>query len=81
MQVILVVLAVVVEILPALVEQVHQDKEIMVVQVTGWGLVVVVPAEVFATGRHGADGVRISIGAATDRAALAEALTRLAALA
>jgi len=43
--------------------------------------VVVVPAEVFATGRHGADGVRISIGAATDRAALAEALTRLAALA
>jgi DNA-binding transcriptional MocR family regulator len=40
--------------------------------------VVVVPAEVFATGRLAADGVRISIGAATDRAALADGLQRLA---
>jgi len=39
--------------------------------------VVVVPAAVFASGRQAADGVRISIGAATDRAALADALNRL----
>lgn len=43
--------------------------------------VVVVPSEVFATGRQAEDGVRVSIGAATDRAALAEGLARLAALA
>jgi DNA-binding transcriptional MocR family regulator len=43
--------------------------------------VVVVPAEVFAAGRQGEDGVRVSIGAATDRPALAEGLARLAALA
>jgi DNA-binding transcriptional MocR family regulator len=40
--------------------------------------VVVVPASVFAAGRSTAvDGVRVSIGAATDRASLAEALERL----
>lgn len=43
--------------------------------------VVVVPAEVFAAGRQAGDGVRVSIGAATDRGALAEGLARLAALA
>lgn len=42
--------------------------------------VVVVPAGVFASGRQNPDGVRISLGAATDRAALADALGRLAAL-
>jgi DNA-binding transcriptional MocR family regulator len=42
--------------------------------------VVVVPAAVFATGRLAADGVRISLGAATDRAALADGLDRLRAL-
>jgi len=43
--------------------------------------VVVVPASVFAAGRSVAeDGVRISIGAATDRGSLAEGLTRLARL-
>jgi DNA-binding transcriptional MocR family regulator len=42
---------------------------------------VVVPAEVFAAGRAGAeDGIRLSLGAATDRGALAEGLGRLAAL-
>lgn len=40
--------------------------------------VVVVPASVFAAGRSRAEeGVRVSIGAATDRGALAEALARL----
>jgi len=43
--------------------------------------VVVVPAEVFATGRQAGDGVRLSLGAATDRAALADGLGRLATLA
>jgi DNA-binding transcriptional MocR family regulator len=43
--------------------------------------VVVVPASVFAAGRHGQDGVRISLGAASDRAALADGLGRLARLA
>lgn len=43
--------------------------------------VVVVPGGVFATGRQPPDGVRISIGAATDRAALGEALRRLSELA
>jgi DNA-binding transcriptional MocR family regulator len=42
--------------------------------------VVVVPAGVFASGRLAADGVRVSLGAATDRAALADGLGRLAAL-
>jgi DNA-binding transcriptional MocR family regulator len=42
--------------------------------------VVVVPADVFATGRQAPDGVRVSVGAATDRAALADALERLARL-
>jgi len=43
--------------------------------------VVVVPASVFAAGRSVAeDGVRISIGAATDRGSLAEGLSRLARL-
>ncbi|HPC82181.1 MAG TPA: PLP-dependent aminotransferase family protein [Thermoanaerobaculaceae bacterium] len=42
--------------------------------------VVVVPSAVFAVGRACEDGVRISLGAATDRASLAEALARLAAL-
>jgi DNA-binding transcriptional MocR family regulator len=43
--------------------------------------VVVVPASVFAAGRSPVeDGVRVSIGAATDRGALAEALARLAKL-
>lgn len=43
--------------------------------------VVVVPASVFAAGRSLAgDGVRVSIGAATDRVSLAEALSRLRAL-
>jgi len=42
--------------------------------------VVVVPSAVFAVGRATADGVRISLGAAADRASLAEALARLAAL-
>jgi DNA-binding transcriptional MocR family regulator len=43
--------------------------------------VVVVPAAVFAAGRAPAqDGVRISIGAATDRGALADGLSRLATL-
>lgn len=42
--------------------------------------VVVVPAEVFAAGRQAQDGVRLSLGAATDRAALAEALDRIAGL-
>jgi len=42
---------------------------------------VVVPAEVFAAGRAGAeDGIRLSLGAATDRGALAEGLGRLATL-
>ncbi len=39
-----------------------------------------VPAGVFASGRQNPDGVRVSLGAATDRAALADALGRLAAL-
>lgn len=40
--------------------------------------VVVVPADVFSAGRLGAeDGVRISIGAATDRGSLSEGLSRL----
>jgi len=39
-----------------------------------------VPSAVFAVGRATADGVRISLGAAADRASLAEALARLAAL-
>ena len=44
--------------------------------------VVVVPASVFAAGRSpGLDGVRISIGAAADQNALAEALARLVRLA
>jgi DNA-binding transcriptional MocR family regulator len=44
--------------------------------------VVVVPASVFAAGRSVAeDGIRISIGAATDRASLSEGLSRLARLA
>jgi DNA-binding transcriptional MocR family regulator len=44
--------------------------------------VVVVPASVFAAGRSVAqDGIRISIGAATDRGSLAEGLSRLARLA
>ncbi len=43
--------------------------------------VIVVPADVFSTGRQAQDGVRLSLGAATDRAALAEALHRIAALA
>jgi DNA-binding transcriptional MocR family regulator len=43
--------------------------------------VVVVPSRVFATGRLAAeDGVRISIGSATDRQTLAEGLSRLASL-
>lgn len=42
--------------------------------------VVVVPAAVFAVGRTCEDGVRISLGAATDRPSLAEACARLAAL-
>ena len=42
--------------------------------------VVVVPSAVFAVGRATDDGVRISLGAATDRASLAEAFARLAAL-
>lgn len=43
--------------------------------------VVVVPSEVLAAGRHsGADGIRISVGAASSRMTLAEGLTRLAAL-
>lgn len=43
--------------------------------------VVTVPSGVFAVGRQtGEEGLRLSIGAATDRASLAEALTRLAAL-
>jgi DNA-binding transcriptional MocR family regulator len=43
--------------------------------------VVVVPAGVFSVGRLPAgDGVRLSIGAATDRGSLAEALSRLIAL-
>jgi DNA-binding transcriptional MocR family regulator len=43
--------------------------------------VVVVPAGVFAAGRPATeDGVRLSIGAATDRGSLAEGLSRLAAL-
>lgn len=42
--------------------------------------VVVVPSAVFAVGRACEDGVRVSLGAATDRASLAEALARLAAL-
>ena len=40
--------------------------------------VVLVPGAVFAVGRQAADGVRLSIGAATDRAALADALSRIA---
>jgi DNA-binding transcriptional MocR family regulator len=44
--------------------------------------VVVVPASVFAAGRSvSEDGIRISIGAATDRGSLAEGLSRLARLA
>ena len=42
--------------------------------------VVVVPSAVFAVSRGCEEGVRISIGAATDRGSLAEALARLAAL-
>jgi DNA-binding transcriptional MocR family regulator len=43
--------------------------------------VVVVPSEVFQAGRaSGEDGLRLSIGAAADRASLAEGLARLAAL-
>jgi DNA-binding transcriptional MocR family regulator len=43
--------------------------------------VVVVPSSVLAAGRlTGADGIRISIGAAPDRATLAEGLSRLAKL-
>jgi DNA-binding transcriptional MocR family regulator len=42
--------------------------------------VVVVPASVFAAGRLARDGIRLSIGAATDRGALGDALGRLAGL-